>query len=114
MSARNHAMHTQEHQRAFGVLFADLSIDQAARKVCRAAVSWGGVAVVFVDAAGRCSAAMAGTKETQRMVDRNMWAVVGTYHVTCDDTKSKAYRDTRDLIAEDIWCHWKLLSEAAA
>ena len=110
----SHANHTQEHQRQFGKLFQDISIEHAARKVCRAALSWGGVAVVFVDAAGRCSAAMAGTQATQRMVERNMWIVVGTYHVSSDDTRSKQYRDTRELIAQDIWHHWQLLSEAAA
>jgi xanthine dehydrogenase iron-sulfur cluster and FAD-binding subunit A len=114
MSAREHALHTQQHQRQFGVLFKDVSIDQAARKVARAAVSWGGVAVVFVDEQGRCSAAMAGTPATQKIIERNMWIVVGTYHVTCDDTKSKQYRDTRDQIAVDIQHHWQLLSEAAA
>jgi hypothetical protein len=57
---------------------------------------------------------MAGTPATAKIIARNMWIVVGTYHVTTDDTKSKQYRDTRDLIAQDIWHHWQLLSEAAA
>jgi hypothetical protein len=114
MSSRDYATHTQEHQRAFGVLFKDISIDQAARKVARAAVSWGGVAVVCVDEQGRCSAAMAGTPATARIIARNMWCVVGTYHITTDDTKRQQYKDTVRLIAEDIQVHWQLLSEAAA
>ena len=112
MSTRGLVGHTQETQRALGALFVDVSIDQAARKVVRAAVTWGGLVVVMCDAAGYCTAHMAGMNATDRLVKMSPWAVVGTYHVKADDPKAKETRDARALIAEDIQHHWQLLCEA--
>lgn len=108
----SHANHTQDTTRALGTLFADTSIDQAARKVVRAAVTWGGLVVVVVDPAGKVTAHMAGMTATNRLVALMPWAVVGTYSVTSDDPKSAAMREIRAQIAEDIWHHWQLLGEA--
>lgn len=108
------ATHTQDTVRAFGALFVDLSIDQAARKCVRAAVSWGGMVVVICDAAGYCTAHMPGMPATDRLVKASPWAVVGTYHVKADDPKAKETQDARQLIAEDIQHHWQLLCEARA
>lgn len=108
------AGHTQETKRALGALFVDVSIDQAARKAIRAAVSWGGTAMVMCDAAGYCTAHMPGMPATERLVKTSPWAVVGTYHVNADDPKAKETRNARALIAEDIQHHWQLLCEARA
>jgi hypothetical protein len=114
MRQKGQAAHTQETERDFGTLFDGLSIDQAARECASAAKTWGGGAVVFVDAKGRCSAAIEGMPATNRAIQRDMWSVVGTYYIASVDIRAKQYRDTVALIAEDIWHHWKLLSEAAA
>lgn len=103
-----------DHVRQFGRIFVDVSIDQAARKVIRAAVTWGGMALVMCDAAGYCTAHLPGMPATDRLVKMSPWAVVGTYHVKADDPKAKETRDARALIAEDIQHHWQLLCEARA
>lgn len=108
------AGHTQETKRALGALFVDVSIDQAARKAIRAAVSWGGMAMVMCDAAGYCTAHLPGMPATDRLVRMSPWAVVGTYHVKADDPKAAETRNARALIAEDIQHHWRLLCEARA
>lgn len=108
------AGHTQETKRALGALFVDVSIEQAARKAIRAAVSWGGMAVVMCDAAGYCTAHLPGMPATDRLVKMSPWAVVGTYHVKADDPRSAQTRNARALIAEDIQHHWQLLCEARA
>lgn len=106
------ANHTQETKRALGALFVDVSIDQAARKAIRAAVSWGGMAVVMCDAAGYCTAHLPGMPATDRLVRRLPGDLVGTYHVKADDPKAAETRNARALIAEDIQHHWQLLCEA--
>lgn len=114
MSSTGIVTHTQETKRALGSLFVDVSIDQAARKVVRAAMAWGGMVLVMCDAAGYCTAHLPGMPVTDRLVKISPWAVVGTYHVKANDPKAKETRDARALIAEDIQHHWQLLCEARA
>jgi len=114
MSNKGETCHTQDTVRSFGTLFTDLSIDQAARKAIRAAVSWGGMAVVMVDAAGLCSAHMPGMPATDRLIRKSPGALVGTYHVHADDPSKSVTRVARDLISEDIWCHWQQMCDARA
>lgn len=114
MSARGLVGHTQETQRALGALFVDVSIDQAARKVIRAAMAWGGMVTVMCDQSAHCTAHLPGMPATDRLVKMSPWAVVGTYHVKANDPKAKETRDARALIAEDIQHHWQLLCEARA
>ena len=114
MSSTGIVVHTQETRRALGTLFVEVSIDQAARKVIRAAVTWGGMALVMCDAAGYCTAHLPGMPATDRLVKMSPWAVVGTYHVKANDTRAAETRNARALIAEDIQHHWQLLCEARA
>ena len=106
--------HTQETQRNLGTLFVDVSIDQAARKAIRAAVTWGGMAVVIVYLDGKAEAHMAGMNATNRLMRLSPHAVVGTYHIKADDPKAAETRRARELIAEDIQCHWQQLCEMRA
>ena len=114
MSSTGIVVHTQETRRALGTLFVDVSIDQAARKVIRAAVTWGGMALVMCDAAGYCTAHLPGMPATDRLVKMSPWAVVGTYHVKANDTRAAETRNARALIAEDIQLLLQLLCDARA
>lgn len=114
MTTKSVVSHHQETTRNLGTLFVDVSIDQAARKAVRAAVSWGGLAVVICDAAGFCTAHMAGMNATNRIIKLAPHAVVGTYHINGDDKRSAAMRETRQQIAEDIQHHWQGLCEGRA
>ena len=115
MKTKGTVNHTQETSRALGTLYVDASIDQAARKAIRAAVSWGGMVVVIIDAAGYATAHMPGMPSTDRLIAISPWAVVGTYYVKgSDDPRSRDCRDKEKQLADDIQCHWQGLCEARA
>ena len=113
MSAAGTTGRRSDHVRQFGRIFADLSVDQAARKCVRAAVSWGGNVVVFVDQTGLCSALIGGTGATDKAVKAAPGDFVGAYSVTHDDYR-RASNESRELIAWDILEHWMQIKSAAA
>lgn len=114
MSSRGKVSRASDHIRNFGRLFTDLSIDQAARKCVRAAVSWGGLVVVTVDSAGQCTALIAGTALTDRRLASAPADLVGTYHIEGDDQRTEASARAQKHIAEDIWWHWQQIRGAMA
>lgn len=91
-----------DNRRLFGVVFESTSIDRAAAKCVRAAATWGGLAMVFVDSAGLVEAIKPGTIDADATIKRRAADLVGTYSAPHQRDRHK---DAREHIAEDIWHH---------
>jgi hypothetical protein len=91
-----------DNRRLFGIAFESTSIDQAAAKCTRAAATWGGSAMVFVDSSGLIEAVKPGTIDGDTTIKYRAADLVGTYQVPHQRDR---HADVRRLIAEDIWCH---------
>lgn len=75
---------TDAFTRNFGVLFTEISIERAARKCCRAAITWGGDALVFVDSERRCSAVMPNTVAARNALKNCSTGFIGQYRANSD------------------------------
>jgi hypothetical protein len=92
-------MSTEIHKQC-GVVFQDVSIDDAAQKCASLAAYWGGLAMVFVDPSGLVEAMIPGTIYARRAAKHRAADLVGTY-----DVNRKSVANGRRLIAVDIWQH---------
>lgn len=93
-----------------GTIFAEISIDDAARAAVNAARLWGGQVIVTVDDDNRCTARAPDMTDTDRYLRECPWAMVGAYDVTSNSAESR--RKIAVHIAEDIWEHVRLKSSA--
>ena len=89
--------------RTFGTVFEDVSCEQVATKTLRAALTWGGVAALFVDDSGVARAVCVGTPECDRRLRNNTAHLVGFY--TCNSNSGGVNRDARKRLAEDVFHH---------
>lgn len=100
--------------RTFGPVFESLSIESAASKCVRAAVSWGGLVSVFCDRAGMVTVVVPNTAHAVALERQRPGDLVGTYTATtcCGgvDVKNKL---VGKWIAEDLWHHLQQVREAA-
>lgn len=91
-----------------GTLFAQISIDDAAKAAVNSARLWGGAVIVTVDDDRRCTARAQDMADTDRYLRECPWALVGAYDVTSNSAESR--RRVAVQIAEDIWEHERLKS----
>lgn len=87
--------------RVIGVVFEQLSINDAARKCANVAWYWGGAASVYCNRAGMVVAIAPGTVDARVAESGHADQIVGTYRV--DSRKRGA--ELAPQIAEDIWHH---------
>lgn len=103
-TARIATHRSADKQRRFGVLFQTMSVDVAASRCVKAAVSWGGVVSVYLDGDGYVTCVVPGTVAAMEIERAMTLDHVGVYTAAaglgCGDPRN---REPRKLIAGDLW-----------
>lgn len=87
--------------RVIGVVFEQLSVNDAAKKCAHVAWYWGGSAVVYCNRSGMVVAVAPGTIDAKVAESRCGNHIVGTYSAS----SRKHGAEIAPQIAEDIWHH---------
>lgn len=90
-----------ETSRVIGIVFEQLSVNDAAKKCANLAWYWGGAATVYCNRSGMVVAVAPGTIDAKVAESRCGNQIVGTYSAN----SRKHGREIAPQIAEDIWHH---------
>jgi len=92
--------HKNKHSKRLGQIFAEVSINDAARAAVNAARLWGGAVVVTMDDAGMIYAWAADTTESNAQIERDPSSWVCFREINNNTAASRT--EMMQLIAEDI------------
>lgn len=92
--------HKNKHSKRLGRVFAEVSINDAARAAVNAARLWGGAVVVTMDDTGIICAWAADSVESNAQIERYPNSLAGKYEINNNTAASRT--EMMQLIAEDI------------
>lgn len=94
-------------KRKIGVVFEDVSCEEAASIALTAGVTWGGVSAIFVDRNCNAIAMACNTVECEKEMKANFDNLVGVYHWGRLGKKEPAFKALVKSVGEDIFMHIK-------